>query len=172
MARTNRVIGPSLLDKMWDTLDTATAQIMSGQGGETAKGYARGVAECIRILSHPVFHSTDAVVSCAVTRHGTDAAFSGSPAVIHHAPPNGIISSEEIAVQAQSSPPVAGTDAAPIPVPAPSVEVPLGTVQVDALALTDEQVRSIRAAAEARLPVEAISAAFSVTVGVVEQVIA
>ena len=128
MPKLNKVNGPSLLDKMWDTLDTATSDIMGGLlAGEelaTRKGYARGVAECIRILSVPVFHSTDAVVSCAVTRRGTDAAFSGSPAIVHHAPPDGIISSDELAVHAATQPPVPGTDAAPIDVPPPPVTTP------------------------------------------------
>lgn len=171
MPKLHKVNGPSLLDKMWDTLDTATSHIMGGQLGEPdmtmRKGYARGVAECIRILSVPVFHSTDAVVSCAVTRRGTDAAFSGAPAIIHHAPPDGVISSDELAVHAAAQPPVPGTDAAPIPAP----QAPVGAPPVqDAGSLSPQQREGIVAALASDLPAESVAAAFGVTQEVVHQV--
>lgn len=171
---THKVNGPSLLDQMWTILDTVTDEVMAGTlTGDDAvqrRGYARGVAECIRILSTPVFHSTDAVVQCAVARRGTDAAFSGSPSVIHHAPPDGVISSEELAEQAATEPEVPGTDAAPIPVPAPDPGLGAdGPGSVDEL--TAAQRDSIAAALRAGLPPEAVAAAFSVAEHVVAQVV-
>lgn len=174
MPKLNKVNGPSLLDRMWDTLDMVTADVMGGLlAGEelaTRKGYARGVAECIRILSVPVFHSTDAVVSCAVTRRGTDAAFSGSPAIIHHAPPDGIISSDELAVHAATQPPVPGTDAAPIDVPPPPVTTPGSPPPTDVAELSSAQQDGIIAALASGLPAEAVAGAFGVTESVVHQV--
>jgi hypothetical protein len=174
MPKLNKVNGPSLLDKMWDTLDTATADVMGGLlvGEElaTRKGYARGVAECIRILSVPVFHSTDAVVSCAVARRGTDAAFSGSPAIVHHAPPDGIISSDELAVHAATQPPVPGTDAAPIDVPPPPVATPGSPPASHVGELSGAQQDGIIAALASGLPAEAVAGAFGVTEGVVQQI--
>lgn len=160
----HKVNGPSLLDKMWDTLDTAAADIMGGLLPEpdltTRKGYARGVAECIRILCVPVFHSTDAVVSCAVARVGTDAAFSGSPAIIHHAPPDGVITGPELAAHAAAQPPVPGTDAAPIPVP----QAPVGAPPVqDAGSLSGQQREGIMGALASGLPAEAVANVFGVT---------
>lgn len=170
MPRLTNVNGPSLLDKMWDTLDGATHDIMSGNALaagklDTQKGFARGVAECIMILSTPVFHSTDAVVSCAVSRYGTDATFSGSPAIIHHAPPNGIISSEELAAAAPPPNPEPGTDAAPILVPQQPVDAPAATSPVD---LTEGQRDGILAALGSGLTAGSVAAAFGVEQYIVE----
>lgn len=100
--RTAKTNGPSILDQLWNKLDDATNQVMTAvadpwqDADEKAQGRARGLAEAIFIASYPIYHDVDTVVGFAVQRHGTDAAFSGSPSVIHHAPPDGVITSEEV----------------------------------------------------------------------------
>lgn len=119
--RKNKVTGSTILDKLWTELDTATEAVMVSvsdpwrAADEKAQGMARGLATAIHIASHPVYHDVDTVVGIAVQRRGTQAAFSGAPSIIHHAPPNGILDSETVTTTDEESGNVVEVPAPPAP---------------------------------------------------------
>lgn len=140
-----QTVGPSLLDKMWTELDAATDAVMritpetDPEAAGRLKGLARGLATAIFITSVPHFHSADAVVSCAVARHGEGTADGRAPSAVHTPPPDGRL--------------MAGTDEDPIDVPKPRRK---------GSSLTGEQKTGIRSALAGGLDVPTVAIMFGV----------
>ena len=68
--------GPSLLQQLWDRMDSVTASIIKGGGtvGEYDKGEARGIAFALSLYMVPHFRTSDDIVREAVKRHKMKAA--------------------------------------------------------------------------------------------------
>lgn len=143
---THKTVGPSLLDRLWTDLDSATDAVMhinSGTDPEVAgklKGFARGLATAIHAMSTPHFHSVDAVVSCAVARQQNGTADGKAPAPIHTPPPDGRLA--------------AGTDDDPIDVPA---------ARKPGAKLTEQQKTGIASALAGGLDAPTVAVMFGVT---------
>lgn len=143
---TNSAVGPSILDQLWTELDSATDAVMhinpdtDKEVAGKLKGFARGIATAVHVMSTPHFHSVNAVVSCAVERHRNGAADGKAPAVIHTPPPDGKLA--------------AGTDADPIDVPAP---------RKAGAKLTEQQKTGIASALAGGLDAPTVAVMFGVT---------
>lgn len=143
---TSTTVGPSLLDRLWTDLDSATDAVMHISAGTDPevvgkiKGFARGLATAIHAMSTPHFHSVDAVVSCAVVRYQTGTADGKAPSPVHTPPPDGNLA--------------AGTDDDPIDVPAPGKP---------GASLTEQQKSGIASALAGGLDAPTVAVMFGVT---------
>lgn len=60
--------GKSLLEIMWEELDTIVERMMAGAGAEDDKGMALGVAYCIAVVTNPYYVNVEAVREEAMER--------------------------------------------------------------------------------------------------------
>lgn len=66
--------GRSTLEKCWDELDDATAALLekreyNGLSGDELKGYAKGLAFMLTMMTHPYYKSIKAIAAEAVARY-------------------------------------------------------------------------------------------------------